>query len=71
MNLRAWWAELPIKNVSYNFLWQPTSNGISYDELGELNVDQMVNHFEFHNEISLKSNLFLNLRNFCEVLYIR
>ncbi|CAD8210274.1 unnamed protein product [Paramecium octaurelia] len=50
-----------------NFRWQQTQKGYQYDRLLSGNkIKQAVNHFEFHSEISQKSNLFRNLSQYCE-----
>ncbi len=68
---RPWWVELPPTSLGYNFLWQPTSHGIRFDSISEPGVRQAVNHFEFHRELSKKSNMFVNLAEFAEVYLIR
>ncbi|CAD8109961.1 unnamed protein product [Paramecium primaurelia] len=62
------WISTNNKNDSLiNFRWQQTQKGYQYDKLLPGNkVKQVVNHFEFHQEISQKSNLFRNLSQYCE-----
>lgn len=50
-----------------NFIWHPDSSQIRFDRLLPYNYPQMVNHFEFHNELSNKRNLYMNLLEHCKV----
>jgi len=54
-----YWKELPSYDSSFHFRWQPISKGIRFDQLSA-SQKQMVNHFEFHYEITTKDNLFRN-----------
>ena len=55
------------KNEQTSFIWAPLSNQINFDELSyELRKNIMVNHFEFHNELSNKLNMFSNMMIYCE-----
>ena len=50
-----------------SFIWAPISTQINFYNLSyELRNDIMVNHFEYHNEISNKLNMFRNMMIFCE-----
>ena len=52
---------------SFNFRWQETIRNIDFSNLSRLPSHlQMVNHFEFHNSISNKTNLFINLLRYAE-----
>ena len=66
MELRTNWCEgyysLP---ASASFIWMPTSYNIRFERLKASCAAQMVNHFEFHTELSNKSRLFHNLTNHC------
>eukprot|EP00826_Nyctotherus_ovalis_P065251 TRINITY_DN9586_c0_g1_i5.p1 TRINITY_DN9586_c0_g1~~TRINITY_DN9586_c0_g1_i5.p1 ORF type:complete len:410 (-),score=85.20 TRINITY_DN9586_c0_g1_i5:323-1552(-) len=64
---RPWWIELTRLNSGFNFKWQPFSNGMRFDLLGTGKDKQLVNHFEFHGELSSKSKLFLNLQAYAEM----
>ena len=44
-------------------MWRPVSQSIKYD-LVQGNK-QVVNHYEFHREISTKDKLLLNLQAYC------
>ena len=55
-----YWKEVPNFNTSSQFKWQPFSKGIHFDQLS-LSQKQIVNHFEFHEEITTKNLLFKNL----------
>ena len=49
-----------------NLIWTELSQEIDYSMHGEISLSQIINHFEFHNEISNKKNLFVNLIRYCE-----
>ena len=48
-----------------NFIWQPTSYGVKFDRLKGFLPVQVINHFEYHCELSNKINLFNNLVKHC------
>ena len=64
---RPWWIELIGVTSNFNFKWQPFSLGIRYDLLNTIGCKQVVNHFEFHSELTSKSGLFLNLQTYSEM----
>eukprot|EP01016_Furgasonia_blochmanni_P056509 TRINITY_DN9650_c0_g2_i1.p1 TRINITY_DN9650_c0_g2~~TRINITY_DN9650_c0_g2_i1.p1 ORF type:complete len:722 (-),score=158.27 TRINITY_DN9650_c0_g2_i1:154-2238(-) len=67
---RPWWREVPYKagEETCQFMWQPTSKQIKFDRLRPQNAQkQMVNHYEFHREISMKNKLIKNLQVYCEM----
>ena len=66
---RNWWIELPANASFYNFIWKPCSGGINFDSLHNSTLPQMINHFEYHSVLSQKSNLFLNMQEYSEVLF--
>ena len=50
-----------------SFIWAPISTQINYYKLAyELRNKIMVNHFEYHNEITNKLNMFRNMMIYCE-----
>ena len=50
-----------------SFIWAPLSSQINFHDLGyEPYTKTMVNHFEFHNELSNKINMFTNMMIYCE-----
>ena len=49
-----------------NLIWTELSHEMNFSIHGEIDYSQVVNHFEFHNEISNKKNLFINLLRYCE-----
>jgi len=50
-----------------SFIWAPLSSQINFQDLGyEPQSNIMVNHFEFHNELSNKINMFTNMMIYCE-----
>ena len=52
---------------STSFIWAPISSQINFYNLAyELRNDIMVNHFECHNEITNKLNMFRNMMIYCE-----
>lgn len=55
-----YWKEVPFYSTIYHFKWQPFSNGIRFEQLSYCQR-QMLNHFEFHAEITTKDCLFKNL----------
>ena len=63
------WDYLPHNKRSKecNFLWTPLSIQINYSFHKSINESHIVNHFEFQNEISNKSNTFINLLKYCEI----
>lgn len=68
MQRRKWWIEIPPLHTMFNFKWKPTSHGIRWERLGDpLYQRQLVNHFEHHQEVTKKSNLFRNLNAFSEL----
>ena len=55
------------ENDKINFIWAPISSQINYSDLAyELKNDIMVNHYEFHSEITNKLNMFTNMIIYCE-----
>ena len=51
----------------FSFIWAPISSQIDFYDLSyELRNNIMVNHFEFHNEITNKLNMFSNMMIYCE-----
>jgi len=51
----------------FNFKWQQNIIGIDYYSLSKTpSVKQIFNHFEFHQQISNKFNLFINMTKYCE-----
>ena len=52
--------------LSCNLIWAELSHELNYTLHGEIDYSQVVNHFEFHSEISNKKNLFINLLRYCE-----
>jgi hypothetical protein len=69
MQHRANWRECN-SNVTtlFNFKWQQNNIGIDFNSLSKIStMKQTVNHFEFHNQISNKSNLLINMMKYCEV----
>ena len=78
MKHRINWEEIPknqlnnnnIKNI--NLFWSPLSYSVDFNlysnnNLNNNNNNNIVNHFEFHNSISNKINLFTNLMYYCEL----
>ena len=50
-----------------SFIWAPISSQIDFYDLSyELRNNIMANHFEFHNEITNKINMFSNMMIYCE-----
>ena len=60
------WEEIDKDNYSYaSFIWTPLSYEIDYTLAAKVN--QIVNHFEYHSEISNKMRLFANLLRYCDL----
>ena len=58
------WTEMQNNQQShFHFRWAPVSRAINFDRLSH-NFGQMVNHFEYHAEITTKNELFKNLKAF-------
>ena len=52
-----------------NLIWAPLSCQLKYSEINQennLNIKTLVNHFEFHTQISNKLKMFKNLMIYCE-----
>ena len=62
------WKEAQMNVTSlFNFKWQSSTMCIDFNRLSSVeSIPQMVNHFEFHSALSNKSNMFLNLFQYCE-----
>ena len=56
----------PENLISCNLIWTELSHDMNFSLHGEIDYSQVVNHFEFHTEISNKKNLFINLLRYCE-----
>ena len=68
MQTRKEWLEIWNGNPSFNFTWQPTSHPVNFERLRQNSVyKQVVNHFERHEEITTKSKLFKNMKEYCKV----
>ena len=62
------WEEMEASNSLFNLKWQQTSLGYRFERLsGNQSLKQMVNHFEFHKEITTKNGLIKSLSSYCEV----
>ena len=56
-------------NQNFNFKWQQNIKNIFYNTLSKnCGYKQMVNHFEFHNVITNKANLFYHMMKYAELL---
>ena len=52
-----------------NFVWSHSSYNLDFAEFSKFrpaHIIKMTNHFEFHNEITNKLKLFLNMMHYCE-----
>ena len=67
MQQRSWWIEIPNYNSLYNFKWQPFSKGLKFEDLDLQTIKKVVNHLEFHSELSQKRKLFENMKKYCEL----
>ena len=51
-----------------NFFWHPTSSGFKFEKLkNNFSNKNCFNHFEFHQELSTKSQLLQNCSEYCFV----
>lgn len=69
MGHRINWKESSLSGQAtlFHFRWQHVSTGIDFGNISKMPAfKQTVNHLEFHNCISNKLNLFLNLMKYCE-----
>jgi hypothetical protein len=66
MEKRMDWKETPTFNTIYQFKWHPISKYIKFELLNPVQK-QMVNHLEYHYELTTKDCLFKNLAMHCEV----
>lgn len=63
----AWQESKETKGI-INFKWQQNCKDFKFERMTPTALyKQIVNHFEFHREISTKAGLFKNLRGHCEV----
>eukprot|EP00347_Sterkiella_histriomuscorum_P014494 403360664 len=65
------WIETFAQDPFYHFKWQPVSYGIKFEQISTPIVQgmhpcqkQLVNHFEFHSNLTEKSKLFKNLTQY-------
>ena len=56
-------------NQNFHFKWQQNIKNIYYNNLSKnTGYKQMVNHFEFHNLLTNKANLFYNMMKYAEII---
>lgn len=69
MKKRHWWRELNENSSLYHFAWHQSGRKHNYDNLVKTpnKINRIVNHFEYHAEITTKSGLLRNLAAYCEV----
>lgn len=61
------WQEVPLNTNIFNFKWHQNNRSYQYEKLNlNSNFKQLVNHFEYHKEISSKTGLIKNLAYYCE-----
>ena len=62
------WERISNENnvVLCNLIWTELSQQINFTLHGEAGLSQIINHFECHNELSNKKNLFVNILRYCE-----
>ena len=54
----------PVNNS--NLIWSELSQEINFISHQEVAHSQIINHFEYHNNVSNKKDLFINLLKYCE-----
>ena len=65
------WEETTSANTLFNFKWIQDNKGYHYERvIPDAVCRQLLNHFEFHKEISTKSGLIENLAQYCDVNYL-
>ena len=64
---RPCWRKIKNNNntIKCNFIWTELSQEINFPSHNDASLSQIINHFENHNEISNKKNLFINLLKYC------
>ena len=64
---RPCWRKIKNNNntIKCNFIWTELSQEINFPSHNDASLAQIINHFENHNEISNKKNLFINLLKYC------
>ena len=65
------WTEIKndYDNQNFHFKWQQNNKNIFFTTLSQnCGHKQMVNHFEFHNLLTNKANLFYNMMKYAEIL---
>jgi hypothetical protein len=69
MSIRENWEETTdSESLAVNFKWQQSNKGYRYEKLtGNPSFKQVVNHFEYHKDITTKSGLIKNMASYCEV----
>lgn len=69
MSTRKQWEECTdSKNICLAFKWQQSNKGYIYENTTPTKpYKQVLNHFEYHQEISNKEYLFKNILEYCEL----
>ena len=65
------WTEIKndYDNQNFHFKWQQNNKNIFFNTLSQnCGHKQMVNHFEFHNLLTNKANLFYNMMTYAEIM---
>ena len=66
LNRNNWEIASEDKKNYCNFIWTPLSCQINYSIHSVIETTQLVNHFEYHCELTNKSKTFINLFRYCE-----
>ena len=66
LNRNQWEMAKEEKKNLCNFIWTPLSCQINYSLHSSIEKAQVVNHFEYHCELTNKSKTFINLFRYCE-----
>lgn len=68
LDKRGCWEQTESYDSLFNLKWQQTDYGYRYERMvGNPNLKQLLNHFEYHPEITTKNGLIKSLSNYCEV----
>ena len=66
LNRNNWEQAKEEKKNLCNFIWTPLSGQINFSLHSSVENAQLVNHFEYHCELTNKSKTFINLFRYCE-----
>ena len=66
LETRTQWKELQKDmQVGANFKWVSNADNYQFGKLDSQSIKRMINHFEFHHELTTKNGLVKNLQTYC------